>query len=80
MATSEFWQRVSATPTPSAQEWNDSGTASQQRTARGSVGMWMVLDAMSIFGAALVASIIELHTGPIAGVRGFWHGTLIHGQ
>src|ERR1700728_2792222 len=80
MATSEFWQRVSAVPPPKAQDWNDGATASHQRTARGSVGMWMVLDAMSIFGAALVAAIIELHTGPIAGVRGFWHGTLIRGQ
>jgi len=42
--------------------------------------MWMILDAITVFGAALVASIIELHTGPIAGARGFWHGTLIHGQ
>jgi len=41
--------------------------------------MWMVLDACTVFGAALVASIIELHTGPVAGARGFWHGTLIHG-
>jgi exopolysaccharide biosynthesis polyprenyl glycosylphosphotransferase len=42
--------------------------------------MWMILDALTVFGAALVAAIIELHTSPIAGVRGFWRGTLIHGQ
>jgi exopolysaccharide biosynthesis polyprenyl glycosylphosphotransferase len=41
--------------------------------------MWMILDACTVFGAALVASIIELNTGPVAGARGFWHGTLIHG-
>lgn len=40
----------------------------------------MILDALTVFGAALVAAIIELHTSPIAGVRGFWRGTLIHGQ
>ena len=80
MATSEFWQRVSAAPAPSPQEWNDGATASHQRTARGSAGMWMLLDAFTVFGAALVAAIIELHTGPIAGMRGFWRGTLIHGQ
>jgi exopolysaccharide biosynthesis polyprenyl glycosylphosphotransferase len=79
MATSEFWQRATAPPS-SAQEWNDSGTASRQRTARGSVGMWMILDVFTVVGAALVATIIELHTSPIAGVRGFWRGTLIHGQ
>jgi exopolysaccharide biosynthesis polyprenyl glycosylphosphotransferase len=80
MATSEFWQRVSTAPPSSAQEWNEGGTASHQRTARGSAGMWMILDAFTVFGAALVAATIELHTGPIAGARGFWHGTLIHGQ
>ena len=40
----------------------------------------MILDVLTVFGAALVAAIIELHTDPIAGVRGFWRGTLIHGQ
>jgi len=80
MATSEFWQRVSATTPASAQEWNEGGVANHQRTARGSAGMWMILDVLTVFGAALVAAIIELHTDPIAGVRGFWRGTLIHGQ
>ena len=80
MATSEFWQRVSAAPPPSSQEWNDSGVASHQRTARGSAGMWMVLDAFTVFGAALVAAVIELHTTPIAALRSFLHGTLIPGQ
>jgi exopolysaccharide biosynthesis polyprenyl glycosylphosphotransferase len=80
MATSEFWQRVSTTPSASAQEWNEGGTVSDQRTARGSAGMWMILDACTVFGAALVAAIIELHTGPLASARGFWHGTLIHNQ
>src|ERR1700742_327419 len=80
MATSEFWQRVSAAPPPSAPEWSDSGAASHQRTARGSAGMWMVLDALTVFGAAPAAHVIELHTGPIDGARGFWNGTLIHNQ
>jgi hypothetical protein len=80
MATSEFWQRVSAAPPPDTQEWNDSGTASQQRTARGSAGMWMILDVFSILGAALVAAIVELHTDPIEGVRSFWHGTMFRNQ
>jgi exopolysaccharide biosynthesis polyprenyl glycosylphosphotransferase len=42
--------------------------------------MWMILDALTVFGAAMVAAIIELHTNPIAGVRGFWRGTLIHNE
>jgi exopolysaccharide biosynthesis polyprenyl glycosylphosphotransferase len=80
MATSEFWQRVSATPPSSAQEWNEGGTASHQRTARGSAGMWMILDVFTVLGASLVATVIELHTSPLTGFREFWHGTLIHGQ
>jgi exopolysaccharide biosynthesis polyprenyl glycosylphosphotransferase len=42
--------------------------------------MWMVLDAFTVFGAALVASIIELRTSPIEGMRAFFHGTLIRGE
>jgi len=80
MATSEFWQRVSATLPASAQDWNDGGTASHQRTARGSAGMWMILDIFTVLGASLVATVIELHTSPLASFREFWHGTLIHGQ
>jgi exopolysaccharide biosynthesis polyprenyl glycosylphosphotransferase len=40
----------------------------------------MVLDALTIMGAAILATLHEQHTGPVAGARGFWHGTLIHGR
>jgi exopolysaccharide biosynthesis polyprenyl glycosylphosphotransferase len=40
----------------------------------------MVLDAMIILGAAVVTTLYELHMGPVAGAKGFWHGTLIHGR
>jgi exopolysaccharide biosynthesis polyprenyl glycosylphosphotransferase len=42
--------------------------------------MWMVLDVFTVFGAALVAAMIEMHTGPIDGLMSFWHGSLIPGQ
>jgi len=80
MATSEFWQRASTAPASPPQEWNEGGTATHQRTARGSASMWMLLDALTVFVSALIAAVFELHTGPIAGMRGFWHGTLIQGQ
>jgi exopolysaccharide biosynthesis polyprenyl glycosylphosphotransferase len=80
MATSEFWQRVSSTSPKPEQEWNDTGTASHQRTARGSAGMWMILDVCSVLGAAMVSATIELHVTPVDSFRGFWHGTLIQGQ
>src|SRR5271157_4766101 len=78
MATSEFWQRVSASVT-SAPEW--AGTAAKSaRSARGAVNLWMVVDGITILGAATLATLYEFHTGPVAGARGFWHGTLIHGR
>jgi exopolysaccharide biosynthesis polyprenyl glycosylphosphotransferase len=40
----------------------------------------MVLDAATILSSAILATLLERHTGPVAGVRGFWHGTLIHGR
>jgi exopolysaccharide biosynthesis polyprenyl glycosylphosphotransferase len=42
--------------------------------------MWMLLDAFTVFGAALVAATIELDKSPITAVREFLHGTLIQGQ
>jgi exopolysaccharide biosynthesis polyprenyl glycosylphosphotransferase len=50
------------------------------RVSRGKVKLWMVLDGITILGAALLATLYELHTGPVAGAKGFWHGTLIHGR
>jgi exopolysaccharide biosynthesis polyprenyl glycosylphosphotransferase len=40
----------------------------------------MVLDAVTVFAAAMVATLYKLPTTPVEGVRGFWQGTLIHGQ
>jgi exopolysaccharide biosynthesis polyprenyl glycosylphosphotransferase len=40
----------------------------------------MVLDAVTVLGAAVLGTLYEFHTGPADGARGFWHGTLIHGR
>lgn len=40
----------------------------------------MFLDAMTIVACAIVATLYRQHVGPIAGARGFLHGTLIHGR
>jgi exopolysaccharide biosynthesis polyprenyl glycosylphosphotransferase len=40
----------------------------------------MALDVFTILGAAILATLYERHTGPLAGARGFWHGTLFHGR
>jgi len=79
MATSEFWQRVSASISTS-QEWEEGPVSGHSRSARGAVLLWMLLDAASILAAAMLAIVYEFHTSPVAGAKGFWHGTLIQGR
>jgi exopolysaccharide biosynthesis polyprenyl glycosylphosphotransferase len=40
----------------------------------------MVLDGVTVFVAAALATLYELHTGPETGAVEFWNGTLIHGR
>jgi len=79
MATSDFWERVSASVTSSPD--SSGGTSTQPaRMSRGTAKLWMVLDGVTIFGAAALATLYKMHTGPLAGARGFWDGTLIYGR
>jgi exopolysaccharide biosynthesis polyprenyl glycosylphosphotransferase len=77
MATSEFRQRVSIAVT--SPDWTRRGTA-RPRKARSAVKLWMVMDGVTVLGAVSLATLFELHTGPVAGAVGFWHGTLIQGR
>jgi exopolysaccharide biosynthesis polyprenyl glycosylphosphotransferase len=76
MASSDFWQRLS-TSVASTADW-DAGLPGT--SVRGTVKLWMVLDIITVVGAATLATMYELHTGPVAGARGLWHGTLFHGR
>ena len=40
----------------------------------------MLLDALTVLGAAILATLYEFKLSPIAEVRSFWHGTLIQGR
>jgi exopolysaccharide biosynthesis polyprenyl glycosylphosphotransferase len=40
----------------------------------------MFLDAVTIVVSAMLATIYRMHTSPLAGARGLWNGTLIHGR
>ena len=40
----------------------------------------MALDAITVVGSAVLATLYELHAGPAGGARAFGHGTLIYGQ
>jgi len=80
MATSESWQKVS-TPASSSPEGSE-GAAGEPaaRRSRGLTKLWMVLDGLTVLAAAVLATTYELHTGPLAGARDFWHDTLIYGR
>lgn len=79
MATSEFWQRLSASLN-SSREWDSAVAGERPRSNRGAVRVWIAADVITIVIAVTVATLYELRTDPLDGARGFWHGTLIHGQ
>ena len=69
MATSDFWQRLSASVSPS--EWPSEVAESSRRNSIGKVKLWMFLDAVTILVSAAAATIYERHTGPVGGAEGF---------
>ena len=79
MASSDFWQKLSISLGSSA-EWEAGATTGYARGARGTVKLWMVADVVTVWVAAVLATLYKLHTSPVAGAKGFWHGTLIHGR
>lgn len=78
MALSQLWQNLSVQP-PGV-EWEEPANGKWvQNTRRVSI-YWMILDALTVIGAATIATLMEVRISPWAGVKSFWHGTLIHGQ
>ncbi len=77
MASSDFWQRLSASVASSADR-EAVLTGSSAHGTRGTIKLWMALDIVTVIGAAALATMFELHTGPLAGAKGFWRGTLFH--
>jgi len=78
MATSDFWQRLSATVSPS--EWPGDVAESSRRNSLGKVKLWMFLDAVTILISAAAATIYERHTDPLLGAKAFYRGTLFEGR
>jgi len=64
----------------SSHEWEGSLTGEKPRPSRGTAKLWMTLDALSVLGAAALATLYTLDTSPLAGVEGFLRGTLIYGR
>ncbi len=79
MATSELWQRVSASKA-SSHEWAVRAAAGSSRRPGGMTALWMVLDGITILVSAILVTIHEQHTGPIAGARNLWQAYLMHGR
>jgi exopolysaccharide biosynthesis polyprenyl glycosylphosphotransferase len=79
MATSDFWQRLSASPSFSP-EWASEAADRPRRSAQGKVKLWMFLDVLTVLAAAIIATIYERQTGPMVGAKAFYRGTLFHGR
>lgn len=74
MATSDFWQRVSASV--STLERGGGFEVGTTRTARAASKVWMVLDAWTVIAAAVVATLYWLHRPLPDASRMVWRGTL----
>jgi len=79
MATPEFRDRSTASASYSAQA-QQAADERYARDASGRVRFWIVLDLITILGAAVLATLYKAQAGPVAGVKGFWDGTLFHGR
>jgi exopolysaccharide biosynthesis polyprenyl glycosylphosphotransferase len=79
MATSDFWQRLSAT-VASSHEWEGGVAGEPTRAARGTAKLWMVMDVISISGAATLATIYKSHSTEGDGMQGLWDGNLMHSR
>jgi exopolysaccharide biosynthesis polyprenyl glycosylphosphotransferase len=79
MATSDFWQRVSAS-VASPSDWVTDAAMVSPRSSQGKVKLWMFLDFMTVLVSAIIATIYERHTSPVLGARAFYHGTLFYGH
>ena len=79
MASSEFWQRFSSSR-QAAGEGQSAPGAGSVRGGHAHSKLWMAADVATVVVVAAGTTFYRLHTGPVAGVRDLWRGTLIEGQ
>jgi exopolysaccharide biosynthesis polyprenyl glycosylphosphotransferase len=79
MATSEFWQRLSAS-VASSHEWEGGLAGESPRGTGGTVKLWMVLDVVSVFAAAVVATMYRFHTESVEDAEWLWQGIVLNGR
>jgi exopolysaccharide biosynthesis polyprenyl glycosylphosphotransferase len=75
MATSDFWQRVSATVASS--EWTEETAGTAARNSARTSKLWMVMDAVTVVAAVIVATCLEAYLKLFPGVKEFWEESLI---
>src|ERR1035441_2128061 len=78
MATSEFWQRMSSST--AFPEWGPRIKGGTVRRLRGTVRFWMAVDALTVVGAATIATLHEFHVRHARTILGMRSLTAIHGR
>ena len=79
MATSDFRQLVSA-PVSTPKGWQESSQQNVLGVLSSKGGYWIILDLVTVVISATIAIVYKFDASPVAEVKGFWHGTLIHGR
>ncbi len=78
MASSDFWQKLSSSLTASA-EWDAGASGHSVRASRGTAKLWMAMDALTVFLAAVTATLYRFRANPMTGARSFFQGTMFRG-
>jgi exopolysaccharide biosynthesis polyprenyl glycosylphosphotransferase len=78
MATTDFWQRVSATAASS--EWLEETSGAAVRNSARTSKLWMVMDAVTVVAAVIVATSAEAYIKLFPGVKEFWEVGLVEGR
>ena len=68
MASSDFWQKLSSSLAASA-EWDAGVAGNSARSSRGTAKLWMVMDALTVFLAAMAVTLYRFRANPVAGAR-----------
>jgi exopolysaccharide biosynthesis polyprenyl glycosylphosphotransferase len=75
MATTEFWQRVSASVSSSS-NWPEGTEERTVRGLRGTAKLWMALDGLMVMAAALFAMFYRMQMELVAGAGNSWSSSL----
>lgn len=74
-----FWQDLD-TSAPTFQHVADCSPERSVRKPGYESKLWMILDGVTVFGSAVMATLYATHSTPLDGARKFLHGTLIYGR